>query len=382
MPFLQVIFFACAGLLVYHYIVYPAITIWLSRVTPRHSRIGTPPDRLPSVTLLIAAYNEEDVLERKLLNSLDLDYPADLLQVMVVADGSTDATPAIARRFAGRGVVVLHRPGRAGKTAALNRGVAQADGEIVVFSDANNMFDRQALRTLVRHFADETVGGVCGVKQIREAKDRDSTVGDGLYWRYESALKLAESRLGSITTADGEIFAIRRSLYSPLDERLVNDDTAITFDLLARGFRVLYEPQARSVEDASIRIADDFNVKVRMVSGGFQTIAMRWRFLLLPPRAFTLAFLSHKLLRWIAPELLVLVAISSVMLAHEPFFLLMLSAQVAFYALAVAGWFARRKASLPLFVYLPFYFSAMNLAAFMGLYRYLSGTTAWKKAAR
>src|SRR5690606_8721433 len=128
-------------------------------------------------------YNEEVVLERKLLNALALDYPTDRLQIVVVADGSSDGTVAVARRFAGHGVAVMHRAERAGKTAALNRGVAQAAGEIVVFSDANNLFDPDALRKLVRHFADATVGGVCGVKQLRQGNDRESTVGDGLYWR-------------------------------------------------------------------------------------------------------------------------------------------------------------------------------------------------------
>lgn len=383
MRLMQALFFVCAGLLAYHYVVYPAIVIWLSRLMPRRSHTVEVPDaRLPSVTLLIAAYNEEVVLEGKLLNSLSLDYPADRLQILIVADGSTDATKAVADGFAGRGVVVLHQPGRAGKTAALNRGMERASGEIVVFSDANNLFDNQALRHLVRHFSDGAVGGVCGIKQIRDANERESTVGDGLYWRYESALKMAESRLGSVTVADGEIFAIRRNLYSPLDRRLVNDDAAITFELLARGYRVLYEPAARSVEDASIRISEDFNVKVRMVSGGFQTLAFYWRFLLLPPRAFTLAFISHKVLRWIAPELLVILALTSALLSSQLFFLMAFCAQAAFYLLALAGWLSPRKYALPLMLYLPFYFSAMNLAAFMGLYRYLSGTTAWKKAAR
>jgi biofilm PGA synthesis N-glycosyltransferase PgaC len=337
---------------------------------------------LPSVSLLIAAYNEERVLESKLANSLALDYPGDRLQIIVVADGSDDDTAAIGMRHRSMGVELLHRPERRGKTAALNRGVAKATGEVVVFSDANNVFDAGALRKLVRHFRNPQVGGVCGAKHVYESNDRDSSVGDGLYWRYESALKLAESRLGSVTTADGEIFAIRRHLYVPLDERLINDDAAITFEILAQGRRVLYEPQARSFEHASIRIADDFNVKVRMVSGGFQTLGFYWRFLLRPPRIFTLAFCSHKLLRWLAPELLIALAASSLLLAQQRFFLVMSLLQALFYALAAGGWVVRHKARLPLTVYLPFYFSAMNLAAFMGLYRFLSRSTTWKKAQR
>lgn len=382
---LQVVFFVCAALTIFHYLVYPAFVILLARAAGKVE----PPEEaddaaLPTVSVIIAAYNEERVIRDKLLNTLSLSYPAQRLEVVVAADGSNDATRDIAASFAEQGVRVLHDPQRRGKTAALNRGVAVARGEIVVFSDANNMFDADALRKLVRHFADPRVGGVCGLKQIYESKDRESAVGDGLYWKYESAIKTAESRLGSITNADGEIFAIRRALYRPLDESLINDDAAITFDLVRAQRRVLYEPAARSYEQASISIEDDFNVKVRMVSGGFQTLAQEWRFLLPPRRAFALAFLSHKVLRWIAPELLIVMLISSALLAASGslLFIALLAMQVAFYLLAVAGWLLRKRGPLAMPLYVPFYFCAMNTAALFGLYRHVTRSTQWKKAAR
>lgn len=382
MKAMEVAFFVCAGLVVYHYLIYPAAVIAIARRFPRETRL-TEHDALPSVTVLIAAYNEQRVIADKIENTLSLDYPADKLQVVIAADGSSDATADIARRYTERGVMVLHQPARRGKTAALNRGVRAATGDIVVFSDANNHFSDDALRQLVRHFGDSAVGGVCGRKQIYAANDRESSVGDGLYWKYESAIKLAESRLGSITTADGEIFAVRRELYRPIDERQINDDTAITFELVQQGYCVLYEPAARSWEHASITIEDDFHVKVRMVCGGFQTIARYWRFLL-ASGGYGIAFLSHKLLRWLAPELLLVVALSSVLLSARPFFFAAALLQASFYALAIAGWFARGRARVPLLLYVPLYFSAMNLAAFFGLVRFLSGrrSTLWRKAAR
>jgi len=259
-----------------------------------------------------------------------------------------------------------------------------ARGDIVVFSDANNLFNTDALRKLVRHFTDPRVGGVCGLKQIFESADRESAVGDGLYWKYESAIKMAESRLGSITNADGEIFAIRRALYRPLDERLINDDAAITFELVRSRHRVLYEPLARSYEQASITIEDDFNVKVRMVSGGFQTLQYYWRFLVPPRGAFAFAFFSHKILRWTAPELLMAMLASSAILAAtgSTFYMAMLAMQLAFYLLAAAGWLLRKRGPLALPLYVPFYFCAMNTAALFGLYRHLTRSTQWKKAAR
>jgi cellulose synthase/poly-beta-1,6-N-acetylglucosamine synthase-like glycosyltransferase len=380
---LQVIFYVCAVLVTFHYLAYPALVIVLAKTKRTSHDIGlASAESLPSLTVVIAAYNEQRVIAAKLENTLALDYPADRLKIIVAAHGSSDATADIARGFASRGVTVLHDPVRRGKTAALNRAVEAADSDIIVFSDANNNFNTDALRQLVRHFADPCVGGVCGLKQIYDANDRESAVGDGLYWKYESAIKIAESRLGSITTADGEIFAVRRALYRSLDESLINDDAAITLNLVREGYRVLYEPAARSYEHASIRIEDDFNVKVRMVSGGFQTVAYYWRFLLPPRSAFTFAFLSHKLLRWLAPEFLILMFVTSLLLAANPLFLALLLAQVAFYLLAWTGWRMRARGALPFAIYVPFYFCAMNLAALFGLYRHLTRSTQWKKAER
>ncbi len=380
--FLQVVFVVSAFLVGYHYVIYPALVIVLARLKATPPPPELPDSALPTVTLVIAAFNEQRVIAAKLQNTFELDYPPERLRVIVAAHGSSDATVEVARGFASRGVTVLHDPQRRGKTAALNRAVEAATSEIIVFSDANNNFSVDALRQLVRHFADPRVGGVCGLKQIYSGADRESAVGDGLYWKYESAIKRAESKLGSITTADGEIFAVRRTLYRILDESLINDDAAITLNLVRSGYRVLYESAARSYEHASIRIEDDFNVKVRMVSGGFQTIAHHWRYLLLPRSAFAFAFFSHKVLRWLAPEFLLLMFVSSLLLAAHPIFLALLLAQAGFYLIAGLGWRMRARGALPVAIYVPFYFCAMNTAALFGLYRHLTRSTQWKKAER
>jgi len=365
----------------YHYFLYPFIVIVLSWYRPRASR-AVEPATWPQVTFLIAAYNEERVIADKLRNTLELDYPGPL-DILVVSDGSSDRTPEIVAEFAQRGVTSLHQAERRGKTAALNRGVAQARGEIIVFSDANNEFSKDALSELVKHFGDPAVGGVCGVKHIKSAEDRQSSLGDGLYWRYESAIKYAEGRIGSITNADGEIFAIRKSLYRPLNERIINDDTQITIDLVSQGHRVLYEPAARSYEYASISIVDDFHVKVRMVAGGFQSLFLNWRLFLLPRSWFAWAFLSHKLLRWLAPEFLILLFLGTLWINDGPYRVLLL-AQLVFYAVASYGFMRIRRGPLPMLVYIPFYFCAMNLAALFGLFRLIAGKqkTQWRKAER
>lgn len=382
--FLEGTVVVCMALVVYHFLLYPALIICLARLRHAGKRV-TVDACLPGVTMVIAAYNEERVIAEKLRNTLALDYPPGLLEVIVVSDGSTDGTPGIATRFNPQRVVSMHHPERRGKTAALNRAVERAGGEIIVFSDANNDFSPNALRELVRHFSDPATGGVCGVKRIKPANDRQASMGDGLYWKYESAIKLAEGRVRSITNADGEIFAMRRSLYRPVNERIINDDAQITIDIVRKGFRVLYEPAAESREYASISIRDDFFVKVRMVAGGFQTIVENWRVFFPPSTWFAFTFLSHKLLRWLIPELLIAILISSIALSFKPQYQALLIAQIAFYLTALYGWKEAKKGrQLPAVIYVPFYFCAMNLAALFGLHRYASGwqTQHWRKAQR
>ena len=371
-------------LVVYHFLLYPGIIIALARLgrAGRQAEASVP---LPRITMVIAAYNEERVIADKLGNTLAIDYPPELLQVIVVSDGSNDGTAAIAGGFDPQRVVSMHHPDRRGKTAALNRAAERAGGEIIVFSDANNDFSPNALRELVKHFSDPAVGGVCGVKRIKPASDRQATVGDGLYWKYESAIKLAEGRVRTITNADGEIFAIRRALYRALDERIINDDAQITIDIVQKGFRVLYEPAAESREYASISVRDDFFVKVRMVAGGFQTVVENWRVLFPPLTWFAFTFLSHKVLRWLIPELLIALFVATIALSSTPLYQVLLIAQLAFYATAFYGWGQTKKGrELPTLIYVPFYFCAMNLAALFGLYRYASGwkTQHWRKAQR
>jgi len=377
---------AAAGLLLFHFALYPMLVHALARLRRRGDDAAAADETaLPSVALVIAAYNEERVIARKLANSLALDYPKELLQIVVVADGSSDCTREIVASFAAQGVVGLHDPRRRGKSAALNRAVAATGGDIVLFSDANNDFNAGAVRAMVRHFADERVGGVCGRKSIITASDRQASEGDSLYWRYESAMKKAESDLGIMTTADGEIFAIRRALWQPIPDAVINDDAEITFALVRAGRRIIYEPQAVSSELASARLEDDFAVKVRMIAGGFQTVQRHWRRLLPPRSAFAWAFLSHKLLRWLSPLFLALVLIASLTLVRQPLGAFLLAGQVLFYGVALWGWFARRRGELPAWQYVPLYFSLMNVAAIFGLRCFLAGdgvTTVWQKAAR
>lgn len=382
---LKLVFLISGFLIAYHYVIYPVIINVLAGLKSSRQAITPEAESYePRVSLVIAAFNEEKVIAGKLDNALQLEYPADRFEVIVVADGSDDGTQEVASRYSDRGVKVLWEPERKGKSAALNRGVAEAKGDIVVLSDANNDFGKNAIRALVAPFRNPKVGGVCGLKSIATGEGRESEAGDSLYWRYESAIKQAESDLGSITTADGEIFAVRKSDYPEIPRHVVNDDAYITIALVDKGLRVLYEQAAVSYELASKSLVDDFHVKVRMVSGGFQTVMMHWKRLLVPRDQFAWMFLSHKLLRWLMPWCLLAFLVSSFWYSGNRLVMVVLIAQIVCYVLAAVGWYKRRQPELPAYLYVPMYFVVMNLAAARGLLRFLTGaqTTKWRKAER
>jgi len=373
-------FWAAAALLAYGYVGFSALMYLLARLRP--SPTASDPSYRPSVSLVIAACNEEKTIREKLENTLRLDYPRDRLEVIVAADGSNDATADIVREYAGRGIRLLHRPERQGKSAALARAVAECGGDILLFSDANTDYSVDVIRNMVKHFADPEVGGVSGRKIVLEDGDRAATQGETAYWSYESSLKTWESAVGSIATADGEIFAMRRILFRALPASIVHDDMFLTLQMVQDGYRVVYEPAATSAEFASRTLFDEFHLKVRYASAGYQILA-RFRRLFLPvPTAFGWLFLSHKLLRWSAPFLLLAVFATSAALSG-PFYDVMFWGQVAFYAAALAGLVTHRWTNVRLF-YFPLYFSAMNTAALYGFVRYflVGQSPLWRKAAR
>lgn len=364
----------------YHYLGYPLVVILISKL---YENGFYTTNREPTIALVIAAYNEEKIICDKLVNSLGLDYPSDKLEIIVVADGSADTTPNITAEFADRGIRCLFEPERRGKSHALNRAVAASRSEIVVLSDANNLFSSDVLRYLVRALSRPSVGGVSGAKRIIENRDRAASVGDSLYWRYESMIKLAESKLGGTVAADGEIFAMRRELYQPIPPEVINDDAFLTLVVVLQGYEIGYEPAATSTEEASASIAEDFRVKVRMVAGGYQFLAMYWRDLM-GTGWFAFKFASHKILRWLMPLFLIaLLSISALRFDEWPYTLL-LAAQILFYGVVSVGALVPSVRQASKLVYIPFYFTTMNLAALVGLMRFLRGrqSVLWSKAAR
>ncbi len=378
MSAIEALFWISVTLVAYTYFLYPALVFALARLWPHPVRKA---DVEPSLSLIIAAYNEEKVIREKLENTLALDYPREKLEILVAAYGSSDRTAAIAREFESRGVRVLYRPEREGKTSALNRAVPEASGEILMFSDANTLYQPDCVRRLVRSFADPEVGGVTGRKLVLADASREASSGENAYWSYEGSLKAAESLFGSIVTADGEIFAMRRELYRPMPASIVHDDMYLSLTIIESGRRLVYEDRATSAEYASRTLLDEFHLKARYASAGYQIIHC-FRRLLLPPRTwFAVEFLSHKLLRWLAPFFLLGSLVASG-LSDSLFYRLAFWAQAAFYGAALLGWAVRALAAGIL--YFPLYFSTMNAAALYGFFRFLTTgqTTLWRKADR
>lgn len=377
-----IIFVLSVGMILYTYIAYPALLAVMARLWPRPVQTAV---HTPTVTLLIAAYNEEEMITRKIENSLALDYPPERLQILVAADGSTDRTAQLVAAYAHQNVLLNDEPARRGKMAAINRAMPRATGEIVVFSDANNFYQADALRELVRPFADASVGAASGAKVIAKG---DGVLGEseGLYWRYESFIKEKETAVHSSVGVAGEMLAIRRCLFEPPPDDVINDDFYMAARLLHRGYRVVYVPAARSIERISPTAQDEMARRARIVAGRYQAI---WRSReTVPWKRPLLAWqiVSHKFLRPLVPLAMITAALSNLPLAFRarPLARLLLLMQIGFYGTAVLGSYFHPGGKWGKLLYLPTYLVRSNLAALFGLGRFLAGkqTTRWQRVPR
>jgi len=388
------VFWTSVGLIGYSYAGYPLVLALLARFRPRPR---WKPSDCPSVTLIIAAYNEEQAIAQKLDNSLALDYPPDLLRIIVAVDGSEDATRKVVAGYSSRGVDLDFSPERKGKMAAINRVMPKAKGEIVVFSDANNLFSSDTLRELVKPFSDPTVGAVTGSKNI--TKD-DSALGasEGLYWRYESFIKQQETRLGCCTAVAGEILAVRKSLFRPPPDRIINDDFYLATDLIKHDYRVIYAPQAHSFERVSATADDEIKRRARIIAGRYQALAHARRLLPFNRPLIVWQLISHKFLRPLVPFAMIAALWAnlyvvlfpdpadrfSLMNLAAPFGWMLLVLQTLFYSVAWLGRKRQQDNWLGKLLYLPTFLVNSNWAALVGCLRYLSGrqTALWERVQR
>jgi len=371
----EILFWTSATLIFYAYAGYVILAYLLARFASRP--VTLPGGSLPRVTLLISAFNERAVMGEKLENALALDYPQERFEVLVVSDCSDDGTDEIVREFAPRAVRLIRQAERLGKSSGLNLGVLQASGEILVFSDANAMYEPDALHQLVRHFADPRVGYVVGSARYRMGVEQSpSAESEGLYWKLETWLKQKESEFGSVVGGDGAIYAIRRELFTPLRPTDIND-LLNPLQIIARGYRGAYEPDAVCYEEAGDSFEKEFRRKVRIISRSLNALRRAPRVLLpwTQPRHW-FALVSHKLLRWLAPVFLFLLFFATAALWKSPIYRLMLVLQMVFYALAGIGWVMARRSGdrTSRILYLPYYFCLVNLASLLGIGKFLTGS--------
>ncbi|MFP4056873.1 MAG: glycosyltransferase family 2 protein [Candidatus Brocadiia bacterium] len=365
---MAVAFWTLVGLVAFAYVGYPlllAVAVRLWRRPPRSA------DVTPTVSLLIPAYNEAHSLGPKLDSCLALDYPKERLQVLVLSDGSTDGTEAVAERYVERGVELLAFEQNRGKLAVLRDGLAAARGEVVAFSDAACRLLPDSLRRLVRPFADPGVGCVSGVYRVLRPGEAELGGEEGFYWRYETFIKRCESDLGSILGAHGSLYAIRRELCPDLARVTINDDYEIPVHIVAGGHRAVYAPDAVACEEAAEM--GGFARRVRIAVGNVHQLRLLG-LLAWPPRPWLLfEFAAHKGLRLLGPLCLAGAVVLNALLAGT-FYRVVLAGQGAFYALAAGGWALRRRRGGPPLLKLPFYFCMVNAAYVVGLWRALFGS--------
>ena len=372
----------CLFIPVYVYAGYPAL-LWLASRCKRPHGQGDAGHE-PSVTLVISCYNEADVIARKLENSLALDYPGNKLAILVVSDGSDDGTDNIVKGFANKGIRLIRQEGRLGKTMGLNLAVEAADSEIIVFSDANAMYDTQAVRYLVRHFSHEKVGYAVGAALYTDANTGASAHNENLYWRYELAIKTWESRLHSVVGGDGAIYAIRSRLWQPLQQRDINDFVN-PLQIIAQGYRGRFEPRAQCFEETAGSFDKEIARKERIVNRSIRGL-MRVKSVMNPLKTgvFSSMVISHKLLRWLIPYFLVLGVAGSALLASQSLalFQLITLGSLGLLLLATTGQLWRDKTLLPTVLSLPYYFVMVNAYAMKGIYKALLGQTqvTWNSA--
>ena len=384
----DVLFIVLAALVVYTYVGYGVLLGCMVKLKefifpPKPKML---PEVLPEVTLLIAAYNEEAVVEEKMENCRALDYPKERLHIYWVTDGTTDKTNDLLTKYPE--VTVLFDPARRGKSAALNRAMPYVKTSLTVFTDANTFINPQAIKEIVREFTDESVGCVAGEKRVRMKEVQNAASGEGIYWKYESTLKDWDYRLHTAVGAAGELFAVRTSLFITLPDDTLLDDFVMSMTIASKGFKIAYCKNAYALEDASFNVKEESKRKVRIAAGGLQSIR-RLAHLLNPiPRPMlTFQYVSHRVLRWsVTPIALLVLFPLNVWLCKDgnPIYCTTLALQVLFYLAAYRGKQLAEKQIKNKYLFVPYYFMMMNwnvLKAFFYLKKN-KGKGTWQKAKR
>lgn len=394
METLKILFWVLLFIIVYTYVGYGILLFVIIKIR-RFFKIGKKVEidstYEPEVTLFIAAYNEKDYVAAKMKNTLELEYPKEKINIVWVTDGSDDGTPDLLQGYPN--TTVYHLAARNGKIGAMNRGMEFVKTPIVIFSDANTNLGKESIRRIVNLFGNPKVGCVSGEKRIiNKETDVASGAGEGMYWKYESALKKWDAELYSVVGAAGELFAIRTNLYRHVEKDTLLDDFIISLRVAQDGYTIQYDPEAYAIENASANVKEELKRKIRISAGGIQSI-VRLRSLLNIFKYGTLSFqyISHRVLRWsLTPLCLVLlIPVLTIIAANDGFLSFSLYAiifwlQLLFYAAALLGWFLENRETRVKILFIPYYFLIMNLSVVLGFFRYMKNTQSvnWERSKR
>lgn len=393
MTTLKILFWICFILCVYTYVGYGILLyllVLLKRmVKGKNQRMELPADgQLPDVAFMVCAYNEQDVVEMKMQNIRELDYPKDKLHVIWVTDGSSDNTNEYLKAYPD--VEIVFSPERRGKTAALNHGLSKVTSDITVMTDANTMVNREAIREIVRCMQDPQVACVAGEKRVLSRHEGEiAAEGEGLYWKYESTLKRLDSELYSTMGAAGELNAIRTKLYEPMPEAALLDDFVMSMRMVEQGYKIAYTSDAYAMEYGSANLEEESKRKRRIAAGGLQS---SWwlRSMMNPFKNFVVAFqfVSHRVLRWsitpIAMMALIPLNVALVMMKAGTAYTIVWILQILFYLAAFGGYLLEQRGRKNKLLYVPYYFLFMNINVFHGMHylRTHQGGGTWEKAKR
>ncbi|HTL48448.1 MAG TPA: glycosyltransferase family 2 protein [Verrucomicrobiae bacterium] len=376
---MKIFFWLCCGLVVYAYAGYPLLLWIVSRLAGRDVKKGK---HDAFVSVILSAFNEERWIEDKIRNLLEMDYPAEKIEILIGSDGGSDKTDEIISKFSDARVKFFRFVSNFGKPHVLNGLINEARGSILVFTDARQRFDKQAIRELVDNFNDPEVGAVSGELYFEQVKGAGVSKGMDAYWKYEKFLRKMESRIGSTLGATGAIYAVRRRLFTPLPMDILVDDMYTPLSIVVKGYRVIFESRAKAFDLVSSKGKEEFKRKVRTLAGNYQIFGHFSE--LFDPRKSRVAWqlFSHKFLRLMVPFFMIGAFAGNLPLMGDPLYRMLFAAQALFYGLALTEWLWERLTSRKGIGYIPYTFCLLNYSALAASFRFLKKDTKgiWEKA--
>ena len=390
MIFFKIIFWLSFFVLIYAYLGYGMLLwIYLRWFQNKKSKIEDLTQFEPTVTLIIATYNEELIIKDKIENSKQLDYPLDKFKILIVADGSHDSSLSIIGKYPG--IQLFYKPEREGKSAAINRIMPFVNTSYVIFSDANTLLNPQCIKEIVKHYQDPSIGAVAGEKKVIDSSDNRTTAGagEGLYWKYESILKKLDAQFFTVVGAAGELFSIKTDLFEPVAQNILLDDFIISMSICKKGYKVMYEPNAYATEAPSYSLKEEQKRKIRIAAGAFQSMFILKDLLnFFKFGKLSFQYISHRVLRWlVCPVLLPLLLAFNLYIYIQTnlnLYLIILIFQLTFYFTALLGWLASLINLKPKLLYVAYYFVFMNVSMYLGFVRFINNkqSVLWEKAKR